>query len=93
MIKNFANRELEKCWREGHCIKISTHLRNRLLMKLDWLDAAIDLKDLQNPPSNHLHKLSGRYANYWAISINGPWRLIFRFENGDAYDVQLIQYH
>jgi len=62
-------------------------------MKLDSMDAATDLEDLKNPPSNHLHELKGNYKGYWAISINGPWRLIFKYENNDIYDVMLKQYH
>lgn len=62
-------------------------------MKLDSMDAAICLDDLRNPPSNRLHALSGNYANYWALNVNGPWRLVFRFDDGDIYDLQLMQYH
>lgn len=93
MIKSFGDKELEKCWYNGDCRKINAKLKNRILIKLDWIDAATCIEDLQNPPSNHLHKLTGNYEGYWAISINGPWRLIFQFEESDVYDVQLVQYH
>lgn len=46
-----------------------------------------------NLPGIALHKLHGDKANFWAVSINGNWRLIFRFENGDAYDVDYLDYH
>ncbi len=62
-------------------------------MKLDSMDAATCLEDLANPPSNHLHPLKGVYKGYWAISVNGPWRLIFRYEKGNIFDISLEQYH
>ena len=65
-----------------------------LAPKLDSMDAATCLDDLRNPPGNHLHTLQGRdYEGCWAISVNGPWRLVFQFEGGDIYDVRLVQYH
>lgn len=58
------------------------------------MDAASCLEDLMFPPSNHLHKLHGKeYKDCWAISVNGPWRLVFRFEENDIFDVRLEQYH
>jgi proteic killer suppression protein len=51
------------------------------------------LKDLESPPGNRLHSLYGDREGEYAISVNGPWRLCFRFEDGDIYDVELVQYH
>ena len=62
-------------------------------MKLDSMDAAACLEDLMNPPSNHLHQLKGSFSGCWAISVNGAWRLIFRYDSGDILDVSLVQYH
>ena len=62
-------------------------------MKLDSMDLATCLDDLRNPPSNHLHQLTGNLNGYWAIRVNSPWRLIFRWVEGDIYDVSLEQYH
>jgi proteic killer suppression protein len=52
-----------------------------------------DLKDLSSPPSNHLQPLHGEREGQWAISVNGPWRLCFRYQDGDIYDIELVQYH
>lgn len=94
MIRSFRDKALERCWRKGRCNRIPADLRRRILMKLDSLEAATTVDDLANPPGNHLHTLAGKeYDGFWAIAVNGPWRLIFRFEAGDAYEVQLQQYH
>lgn len=93
MIKNFNDKQLENCWRKGNCKGIRQDLIRRMLMKLDSMDAANTLADLRNPPSNHLHSLKGEYEGYWAISINGSWRLIFKLINNDIYEIMLIQYH
>jgi toxin HigB-1 len=57
------------------------------------LDAAESLKDITPLKSVGLHKLSGDRAGQWAITINGPWRICFRFKDGDAYNVQITDYH
>lgn len=93
MIKSFANKHLEGCFIEGKCGKVPSTLRDRLLVKLDILDAAEVIEDLRSPPGNRLHELSGDRAGFLAIAVNGPWRILFRFKDGDAYDVELEQYH
>jgi len=92
-IKSFKDKQLQKCWEEGKSPKINNQLKKRLLNKLDYLDAATELKDLAFPPSNKLHSLEGKLAGYYAISINGPWRLIFQFQAGNAYNVYFENYH
>lgn len=57
------------------------------------LDAASSLKDLSPLKSVGLHKLSGARRNQWAMTINGPWRICFRFANGDAWEVEIVDYH
>ncbi|MCL5261244.1 MAG: type II toxin-antitoxin system RelE/ParE family toxin [Gammaproteobacteria bacterium] len=93
MIQSFKDKDLELCWENGKSRKIRQDLIRRVLMRLDSMDAATCIEDLQNPPSNNLHKLHGDYLGYWSIAVNGPWRLIFRLEENNIYDVFLIQYH
>ena len=93
MIRTFRDFRLEQCWREGKCAGVRGNLRRRILMKLDSMDASACLDDLRAPPSNRLHRLKGKYDGFWAISVNGPWRLIFRIVDDDIYDVFLEQYH
>jgi len=90
---NFKDKELEKCYLYNNCGKIKTDLQRRVLMKLEWIDAATCTEDLRSPPSNKLHDLKGEYLGFSTISVSGTWRLIFKFVNGNAYDVQLVQYH
>ena len=61
--------------------------------RLQALGAARTLSDLGALRSVGLHKLSGDRAGYWAMTINGPYRLVFRFEDGDAFDVEIVDYH
>jgi proteic killer suppression protein len=57
------------------------------------LDAAGTLKDLSPLASMGLHKLAGDRKGFWSVKVNGPWRIVFRFEDGDAYDVEIVDYH
>jgi proteic killer suppression protein len=93
MIKSFKQTWLEEFFDNGKHKKIPPQLSVRLTRKLDMMNAAKELKDLTSPPSNHLHQLHGDRKNQWAISVNGPWRLCFKFEDGDIFDVELVQYH
>ena len=62
-------------------------------MRLAQLNAAADEEDLRLPPSNHLERLRGDHAGQWSIRINQQWRVCFRYENGNAYDVDIVDYH
>ena len=62
-------------------------------MRLTQLDAAIQIEDLKFPPSNRLETLKGDRKGQWSIRINDQWRLCFRFTDGDAFDVEIIDYH
>ena len=57
------------------------------------LDAATSLKDLSPLKSVGLHKLTGDRKGQWAMTVNGPWRICFKFKKGDAYDVEIVDYH
>ena len=61
--------------------------------KLQMLDSANTIEDLRSPPGNRLEKLSGDRAGQWNIRINNQWRVCFRFEDGHAYDVEIVDYH
>ncbi len=66
---------------------------SRASARLQALSAAKTLSGLSQLKSIGLHKLTGNRAGYWAMTINGPYRLVFRFEDGDAYDVEIMVYH
>lgn len=62
-------------------------------MRLTQLDAATQLEDLKQPPSNRLEALKGDRKGQWSIRINDQWRICFKFVSGDAYDVAIVDYH
>ena len=62
-------------------------------MRLKQLDAATRVEDLRLPPSNRLERLTKDRARQWSIRINEQWRVCFRFANGDAHDVEIVDYH
>ena len=70
-----------------------TDIQNRALAKLRMLNRAKSLDDLRNPPGNRLHALQDDRAGQHSISINDQWRLCFRFKDGNAYDVEIVDYH
>jgi proteic killer suppression protein len=93
VIKTFAQPWLEEFWHTGKHQRVPSELESRLLRKMDMLHQAVTLNDLKAPPSNRLHTLLGGRQGQWAISVNGPWRLCFRFEDGEIFDLELVQYH
>lgn len=93
MIESFACKETEKIWRGKYSRKLPTEIQARALRKLRQLDASLSLNDLKIPPSNHLEQLSGNRIGQYSIRINQQWRLCFYWENGTAFDVEIIDYH
>jgi proteic killer suppression protein len=63
------------------------------LRKLDIINAATDLKDLQSPPGNRLEALKGELKDFHSIRVNEQWRVVFRWQGKDAHDVRLTDYH
>lgn len=68
-------------------------IARRAKRKLELIDAAASLDDLRVPPSNRLEKLRGNLAGFYSIRINDQWRVIFRWQGEDAYDVSIVDYH
>ncbi len=93
MIKSFADRETQALYATGKSKHLPPDIRKRAARKLEYLDIAVCLQDLQVPPGNRLHTLSGDRQGQHSIAINDQWRICFRFEDGDAYDVEVCDYH
>lgn len=93
MINSFGCKDTEKVWRGVRTKKWNDEIANRALRKMIMINATGDIQDLTIPPSNHLHKLKGKMKEYWAISINDQWRIIFKWINNNATEVQIIDYH
>ena len=93
MIKSFANWETEELFSDGVSKAIPPDVLGRARRKLFALDAACVVEDLRNPPGNGLLQLKGNRAGQYAISVNDKWRICFTFENGDAREVEICDYH
>jgi len=93
MIRSWANSRSRRFYEDGKISKFRSLDIDAAEDLLATLDAAESLKDLSPLKSVGLHKLSGNRVGQWAMTVNGPWRICFRFKEGDAYDVEIIDYH
>ncbi len=93
MIRTWASRTSQRFYEEGKTSKFRSLDVDAADDLLATLDAAESLKDISPLKSIGLHKLSGNRAGQWAMTVNGPWRICFRFKDGDAYDVEITDYH
>lgn len=93
MIRSFANSETKQFFATGKSRRLPSDIIKRAAMRLTQLDGATCIDDLRIPPSNRLETLSQNRIGQWSIRINDQWRVCFRFDNGDAYDVEIIDYH
>ena len=93
MIISFACKETAKVWQGKQSRKFPEAIQNRALVKLGWIDAANTIQDLRVPPSNHLEMLKGNRKGQMSIRINNQWRICFIFNNGDAYELEIVDYH
>ncbi len=93
MIKTFADRHTQEIYITGRSRRLPPDIRRRARRKLDYVDVASRLEDLKTPPGNKLHQLDRDREGQHAIRINDQWRICFRFEDGDAFDVEITDYH
>ena len=93
MILSWANSQSRRFYEDGKISKFRSLDMDAAGELLAALDAATSLNDLSPLKSLRLHKLSGDRAGQWAMTVNGPWRICFRFRNGNAYDVEITDYH
>jgi proteic killer suppression protein len=93
MIKSFADKEAAKLFGRQFSRKLPPDIQQRARFKLEILDAAETISDLQIPPSNRLEKLSGNRQGQYSIRINDQWRICFSWQKGNAYGVEIVDYH
>jgi len=93
VIKTFANRRTQDLYRTGTARRFPPDVARQAARKLEYVDLAARLDDLKAPPGNRLHALKDERLGQHSISVNDQWRICFRFEGGDAYDVELCDYH
>jgi len=93
VIRSFASSETERFFTTGKSRRFPPEIRKRATMRLIQLNAATTLDDLRVPPSNRLEALKHDRKGQWSVRINDQWRVCFRFERGDAFDVEIVDYH
>ena len=93
MIKTFANKETAALFADEKVRRLPPDMLQVARRKLAQLHRVASVEELRIPPGNRLEKLAGDREGCWSIRINGQWRLCFRFEGGDAFDVEIVDYH
>jgi proteic killer suppression protein len=93
MIKSFADKEAERIFKRDASRRLSPDIQRKARIKLEILDAAEALQDLRVPPANRLEKLTGDRQGQHSIRINDQWRICFVWQDGDAYRVEIVDYH
>lgn len=93
MIISFGNSETEQVWLGNRVKKLPIEIQNIGRRKLRMLNNSINITDLRIPPANRLEKLSGKLKDFYSIRINDQWRIIFRWNAGNAFEVEIIDYH
>jgi len=93
MIKSFLDKDTEKLFRGQRSRRLPARIQRVALRKLVQLNAAADLDFLLVPPGNRLEALKGDRQGQHSIRINDQWRICFVWRDGDAYDVEIVDYH
>ena len=93
MIKTFKDAETHKIYNRERSRKLPPDIQQVALRKLRMINNAININDLRIPPANRLEKLSGRREGQYSIRINDQWRICFEWKNGDAFNIEITDYH
>ena len=93
MIISFGSKDTEKIWNGERTKRIPIEIQQVGRRKLRMLNNSQNIRDLKIPPSNHLEKLSGKLKDFYSIRINDQWRIVFKWDNNHAKEVEIIDYH
>ncbi len=93
MILSFSCKETQKVSLGQYSKKWDVKIRRVAMRRLDYLDSALNLEDLRIPPSNRLYQLKDDLREFYSISINMKWRIIFIWKDGNAHEVKITDYH
>ena len=93
MIRSFGDRQTERIWNGRYTGRLDPRLQRTALRKPELINAATSLEDLRVPPGNRLEQLSGTRAGQFSIRVNAQWRICFRWREGGAENVELVDYH
>lgn len=93
MIRSFRDKHTERLFNRNNSGKYPSEILRRAKRKLNLIDAAEIIEDLKVPPGNRLEQLSGDRSGQWSIRINQQWRICFEWQDGDAHNVEIVDYH
>jgi toxin HigB-1 len=93
VIKTFADRHTREFYETGRSKRFPPDIGRRAARKLEYIDLATSLDDSRVPSGNRLHELERDRAGQYSISVNDQWRICFRFVDGEAFDVEITDYH
>jgi toxin HigB-1 len=93
VIRTFRDRDTQAVFQGEFVKRLDRRVQQRAREKLKYLDSAGDLRDLMVPPSNQLESLRGDRQGQYSIRINKQWRVCFKWKEGDAFDVEIVDYH
>jgi toxin HigB-1 len=93
VVKSYRDQETEKLAHGRLSPRLPAEIQRRATMRLDRIEAAVELDDLRVPPSHRLELLKGDQADRYSIRINDQWRICFDWRDGNAYDVEIVDYH
>jgi len=92
MIRGFRHKGLKRLYEDGDRRGVNPQHAEKIETILGLLDVALGIEDL-NLPTFRLHPLTGDLQGFWSVTVRANWRIIFRFENGEIFDVDLVDYH
>jgi len=93
MIRSFRHRGLRRLYEQDDGRGLKQDQVRRIARALFLIDNAATPGDMDRLPGLRVHRLTGDLADLWSLSVSGNWRIVFRFEDGDAFDVDLVDYH
>ncbi|HJC28054.1 MAG TPA: type II toxin-antitoxin system RelE/ParE family toxin [Candidatus Dietzia intestinipullorum] len=93
MIRSFGSKDTERIWHEQYVKRVDRTVQRATVRKLELIHAAKDVEDLRVPPGNRLERLVGDRRGQHSIRVNAQWRLCFVWREGDADNVELVDYH
>ena len=93
MIKSFGSKQTEKIWNGERVKKLPLEVQNIGRRKLRMINNSTNIADLRIPPANRLEKLSGNWKSFYSIRINKQWRIVFKWNSGNAFEVEILDYH
>lgn len=93
MVRSFRSKQTQEIWSGNQVRPIPVDVQNVARRKLRMINNAQSLQELRVPPNNRLEKLKGERAGQFSIRVNRQWRICFRWADGDAHDVELVDYH